>query len=180
MSEKNILGLYVSQIYEYEDYSEVIPHLVKNFDVSHIDVSRREDGSWLRTIFFQNVPEKFIDRFDRILLEQIKQKSPQGSWNIYLIDKEKLLDLKLNIEGQPFDNGDLDLESDDPFGMNFDNQSDKFYFLKSNHIKFKVEEWVRMSFVPERFGKFDFQSPYGLHLKSSGILLREYSDHEMM
>ena len=136
--------------------------------------------------FFQNVPEKFIDKFDRTLFEQIKQKSPKGSWNIYLIDKDKLVEYKMRFDKEvlgevEFDPENIDYESDDPFGLMLKTgQSDDFYFLKTNHIKFKVEEWVRMSFVPEQFGKFDFQSPYGLYLKSSRILLREYSDHETM
>ena len=74
-----------------------------------------------------------------------------------------------------FDPENIDYESDDPFGLMLNTgQSDDFYFLKSNDIKFKVEEWVRMSFVSIN----NFRTPFGLALRTSGVLLREYSDQE--
>lgn len=178
MSLENILGLYVSQIHNHDDYFDIVNYLAENFDVSHINVSRMVDGTWLRTVFFQNVPEKYINKLNPVILEQIKQKSPKGSWNLYLIDKNKLLDLKLKLEANPFDS-QFDLSGDDGFGKMFEEEEDdEYHFLKSNHLTFMVEEWVRTCFVNEIFYKSDFESPYGLNLKIAGVLLKEYSERE--
>ena len=176
MSGKNILGMYVSQIHDHEHFSEITSYLTKNFDVSHINVSQRENGTWLRTIFFQNVTEKYIEKFNSVLLEEIKQKSPKDSWNVYLIDKDKLLELKFKVDGNPFDIK-FNLSNEEGFGTMLDDD-DQYYFLKSNHLCFMVEDWVRMSFTNEHFSKFDFQSPYGHYLESVGVLLEEFSDHK--
>ena len=176
MSVEDILGMYVSQMHKHDDYSDVISHLSENFDVSHINVSRRVDGTWLRTVFFQNVPEKYINKFNPVILEQIKRKSPKGFWNLYLIDKSKLLNLKLKLEGNPFDTK-FDLSADDGFGTMFEEEDDdEYHFLKSNHLSFMIEDWVRTRFVDEHFSMYDFKSPYRFYLDQVGVLLKEFYD----